>query len=111
LPEKYQVALNFIRELKATLLTSGIPQVEFVVIPGNHDCDLSNELDTRTCVLDSVEKYRSKPIDLTGLSFQAVRIQIGFKTLQILGQVLRNFTGSLDGDLKLQITHRSVAER
>jgi hypothetical protein len=33
-----------------------------------------------------------------------VRIQIAFRTLQILGQMLRNFTGSLPGDLKLQIT-------
>lgn len=39
--------------------------------------------------------------DLEGI----IRIQIGFKTLQILGQVIRNFTGSLPGDLKLRITN------
>jgi hypothetical protein len=33
-----------------------------------------------------------------------VKVTIAFKTLQILGQVLRNFTGSLEGPLKLEIT-------
>jgi hypothetical protein len=33
-----------------------------------------------------------------------VKLTFAFKTLQILGQVLRNFTGSLEGPLKLEIT-------
>jgi hypothetical protein len=33
-----------------------------------------------------------------------IKITFAFKTLQILGQVLRNFTGSLEGPLKLEIT-------
>lgn len=33
-----------------------------------------------------------------------VKLNIAFKTLKILGQVLRNFPGSLDGALKLDIT-------
>jgi hypothetical protein len=33
-----------------------------------------------------------------------VKIAIGFKTLQTLGQVLRNFTGSIEGPLKFEIT-------
>ncbi|HWE84677.1 MAG TPA: metallophosphoesterase [Terracidiphilus sp.] len=32
------------------------------------------------------------------------KITLSFKTLQILGQVIRNFTGSLEGPLKLEIT-------
>jgi hypothetical protein len=35
---------------------------------------------------------------------EIVKISIALKTLQILGQVLRNFTGSLEGPLKLSIT-------
>ena len=34
----------------------------------------------------------------------AIKLNIAFKTLQILGQVLRNFPGSLEGPLKLDIT-------
>jgi len=33
-----------------------------------------------------------------------IKLNIAFKTLQILGQVLRNFPGSLDGTVKMQIT-------
>lgn len=33
-----------------------------------------------------------------------IKVTIAFKTLEILGQVLRNFTGSLPGPLKLEIT-------
>lgn len=32
------------------------------------------------------------------------KVTLAFKTLQILGQVIRNFTGSLEGPLKLEIT-------
>lgn len=38
-----------------------------------------------------------------------VKINIAFKTLSILRQVLRNFTGSLDGSLKLDITREYYA--
>jgi len=33
-----------------------------------------------------------------------IKINIAFKTLRILGQIIRNFPGSLDGQLKLEIT-------
>jgi predicted MPP superfamily phosphohydrolase len=38
-----------------------------------------------------------------------IKITIAFKTLEILGQVLRNFTGSLPGPLKLDITQECYA--
>ena len=38
-----------------------------------------------------------------------VKLTIAFKTLQILGQVYRNFTGSLEGGLKLEITRECYA--
>lgn len=39
----------------------------------------------------------------------SIKITIAFKTLEILGQVLRNFTGSLPGVLKLDITRECYA--
>ena len=38
-----------------------------------------------------------------------IKINIAFKTLQILGQVLRNFPGSLEGPVKLDITRECYA--
>jgi hypothetical protein len=38
-----------------------------------------------------------------------IKINIAFKTVQILGQVLRNFPGSLEGPLKLKITSECYA--
>ena len=38
---------------------------------------------------------------------ETVRINEGFKTLQIIGQVLRNFPGSLSGDVKVAIAKES----
>lgn len=40
---------------------------------------------------------------------EIIKITIAFKTLQILGQILRNFTGSLEGPLKLSITKECYA--
>jgi hypothetical protein len=39
----------------------------------------------------------------TGLE-EFIKIGFSFKTLHILGQILRNFTGSLDGPVKLELT-------
>jgi hypothetical protein len=65
---------------------------------------------------ESEELASSPPTDEAGLQVkydedleEIIRVQIGFKTLQILGQVLRNFTGSLPGDLKLRITNECYA--
>jgi hypothetical protein len=38
-----------------------------------------------------------------------IKINIAFKTLRILGQIIRNFPGSLDGPLKLEITAECYA--
>jgi predicted MPP superfamily phosphohydrolase len=40
---------------------------------------------------------------------EIVKISIALKTLQVLGQVLRNFTGSLEGPLKFSITKECYA--
>ena len=36
-----------------------------------------------------------------------LKVNMAFKTLQVMGQILRNFPGALQGDLKLQITTES----
>jgi len=38
---------------------------------------------------------------------EVLRINMAFKTLQVMGQILRNFPGALPGDLKLQIATES----
>lgn len=40
---------------------------------------------------------------------EIIKISIALKTLQVLGQVLRNFTGSLEGPLKFNITKECYA--
>ena len=38
---EYAVAERFFGDLRAALLTSGIPEVQLVFVPGNHDCHFS----------------------------------------------------------------------
>jgi 3',5'-cyclic AMP phosphodiesterase CpdA len=47
-PEEYEVARTFFTDLRSALLIGGIPRVEVTMIPGNHDCNLRNQNDTRT---------------------------------------------------------------
>lgn len=69
---EYGVALGFLNDLRSTLQASGIANVAIVVVPGNHDTDLEDEVDVRTDILESVEKYVSKPIDFGGLRYASV---------------------------------------
>jgi hypothetical protein len=72
LAQEYDAAREFFEDLKKALLEAHVSQVEFIFVPGNHDLDLTDEVDTRQYVLDSVDKYVSKPIELTGLTYDAV---------------------------------------
>ena len=71
-PKEYAVAGRFFGDLRAALLASGIRQVELIFVPGNHDCNLKDEIDTRSFILDSLDSYLSKPIDFGGFNFEAV---------------------------------------
>lgn len=71
-PGEYSVALYFLNELRESLMLAGINQVEIVLVPGNHDCNLRSQVDTREFVLGSLNSYLSKPINLNGANFEAV---------------------------------------
>jgi predicted phosphodiesterase len=52
LAAQYESALKFLRELRNALLASpAIQSVEFVAVPGNHDCDFAGESDLREYLL------------------------------------------------------------
>jgi len=71
-PKEYALAGRFFGDLRAALLASGIRQVELIFVPGNHDCNLKDEIDTRSFILDFLDSYLSKPIDFGGFNFEAV---------------------------------------
>lgn len=53
--EEYQVALDFVQELKTKFVNAS-----FIVIPGNHDCDFSKVSDTRK---NLIHNYSGESID------------------------------------------------
>ena len=71
-PEEYAVAEKFFGDLRAALLTSGIPEVQLVFVPGNHDCNFREEIDTRRFILESLDSYLRRPIDFGGFNFEAI---------------------------------------
>lgn len=56
--EQYKVVLRFLGDLEAELKTIRNPvRVEYVLVPGNHDCDLENDGEERdTIILEAVRK-------------------------------------------------------
>lgn len=81
--EEYAVAKRFLNELRSSLIASGMAVVEIVMVPGNHDCNFRNEIDTRKFVLDSLDKFLSTSIDFDGFNFQAVMaVQSAFFQLE-----------------------------
>jgi predicted MPP superfamily phosphohydrolase len=78
-PEEYSTARAFFSELRSALLLSGFPRVDFVAIPGNHDCNLRKQNETRTFLLDALDNYLAKPVDLNGSNFAAlIKVQNDF---------------------------------
>src|SRR5208337_4039184 len=69
---EYAVAERFFGDLRAALLTSGIPEVQLVFVPGNHDCNFREEIDTRRFIMESLNPYLRKPIDFGGFNFEAI---------------------------------------
>jgi hypothetical protein len=82
-PDEYAVARRFLNELRSSLLTAGIPFVEIIMIPGNHDCNLRNQTNTRLFMLESLDKFLAPPIDYEGANFHAVMaVQTDFFQLE-----------------------------
>lgn len=52
--------------------------------------------------IDKIEAEMKQPNEDADLN-DALRINVAFKTIQILGQLLKNFSGSIKGDRKLEI--------
>lgn len=71
-PDEYSVARAFFSELRSALLLSGFTRVDFIAIPGNHDCNLRKQNETRTFLLDALDNYLSKPVDLDGSNFASL---------------------------------------
>jgi hypothetical protein len=69
---EYTAAAAFMQSLRTGLLESGFKTVEFVSVPGNHDLNLANEVDTRQTLLENPEAYVKKGIDFKGLNYNAV---------------------------------------
>lgn len=69
---EYKVAAAFMSQLRAGLLASGFETVEIISVPGNHDLNLANEVDTRQTLLENPETYVKKGIDFKGLNYDAV---------------------------------------
>src|ERR1035437_1351202 len=45
--EEYDAATAFLQQLRSALLAAGVGQVEFAIVPGNHDGNLRRANDTR----------------------------------------------------------------
>ncbi len=60
----FSVVAKIVAGLSAGLKfrAGGPPIVEALAVPGNHDCDLSGDLDVRTVIADEVLKNQEKPI-------------------------------------------------
>src|ERR1700733_5653612 len=56
LPAQYEAAYVFLKELRDSLLElPSITAVEFVAVPGNHDCDFLHESDIRQYLLGNLQ--------------------------------------------------------
>jgi DNA repair exonuclease SbcCD nuclease subunit len=58
---QYDLAVDFLNDLRTELLRlPTITKIEFVVVPGNHDCDFMNESDIRQFLLrDTLTLFES----------------------------------------------------
>jgi len=100
-PTEYARANRFLTALVASLAEAGVPQVDVALIPGNHDCNLEDQVDTRQTLLDSLDTYLSKPIDFSGMNFRAL--------MSVQEDFFRFVAGIYDEPVlskKLQLYHR-----
>ncbi|MGH9343414.1 MAG: metallophosphoesterase [Terriglobia bacterium] len=83
--EQYEVALDFIETVRADLaaaFTASVP-VHCVLVPGNHDCDLSGEDRARSLFLRAYASGDPPPIDRAIVEI-CTAVQSGFFQLQSL---------------------------
>lgn len=70
--DEYEVAFAFLEELRSALLAARVTEVEFALVPGNHDCNLRKQSDTRTFIFENLRSFLSKPLDFDGANYRAI---------------------------------------
>jgi hypothetical protein len=62
--EEYKIALECLGRLGEDLRQkTNVPEVRFIFVPGNHDCDFKNAGSTRETIINAIRKGISAPID------------------------------------------------
>lgn len=60
---EFDLAKQFLESLRAHLQAEGLPNVQVLVVPGNHDCELTPEDSTRTVVIEQIQSDPTKAND------------------------------------------------
>ena len=71
--EEYKLATDFLGTIKETLSKESNTPIDFVIVPGNHDCKLIPENSIRSTIIESVLANQDKSYDteIVGLCTQA----------------------------------------
>jgi len=73
---EYEIALNFINSLEVAIKKQfSAAAVEFVLVPGNHDCDFSRPDNVRDSILENLDRTLEVPGDIV---VQAAKVQSNF---------------------------------
>lgn len=65
LKDQYEVAAKFLNNIKAKIKKEKDIPIEFILVPGNHDCDFSNDQLVRNIVLKDIGNHAGKmPVEL-----------------------------------------------
>lgn len=108
---EFETAKKFVAEIVDGLKTAGVGEIYAVAVPGNHDLDLRQEPDTRQLILESPERFVTRPIDFDGLNFEAVIcVQDGFFAFEsaVCGGPTKTNSDKLHFQRVFQIGSRTV---
>lgn len=73
---EYEIAETFLKELKEALKAEKDIPIQFIIAPGNHDCELSSNI-IRDVLIDSVKSDPSKAKDIEIIN-ECTRVQENF---------------------------------
>lgn len=79
--EEYKLAEAFLGSIKETLSKESTTPIDFVIVPGNHDCKLMPENSVRSTIIESVlaNQEKSYDIDIVNLCTQAQKEFFAFE--------------------------------
>jgi hypothetical protein len=60
---QYDQAVTFLREIKTAVIVEKAVPVDFILTPGNHDCDFSRDSSVRKMLIDSMDGSNAPAID------------------------------------------------